>query len=137
MNRIDAFFTMFSLLIVWLCCIWLLPTVVMMFVYAGIAAWSVGKFIGNVPRRLAKETDRDFLEGMAKVADEQHAILESTMQMCGRLIAQVNARQAIIDQLMFEYCPDEMTPEQIGRYETSIRAVSQQQEDEIERALRH
>jgi len=33
------------------------------------------------------------------------------------LWAEVNAKQAQIDELMWEYCPDDMTSEQIAEYE--------------------
>lgn len=135
MNRIDAFFTMFSLFLVWLFCIYLLPITVMMFVYTGIAAWSVGVFIGNVPGKLSKTTDKDILKEMFEFADKQKAVIDEMAGSNRRLLAITDSQQAFIDQLMFEYCPDEMTPEQIGRYEANVRAVSQQQEDEINRAL--
>lgn len=37
--------------------------------------------------------------------------------------AKYEAAQAKIDKLMFEYCPDEMTAEQIAEYERNIRVV--------------
>lgn len=38
--------------------------------------------------------------------------------------AKYEAAQAKIDELMFEYCPDEMTAEQIAEYERNIRVVA-------------
>ena len=37
--------------------------------------------------------------------------------------AKYEAAQDKIDKLMFEYCPDEMTAEQIAEYERNIRVV--------------
>ncbi len=37
--------------------------------------------------------------------------------------AKYEAAQAKIDELMLEYCPDEMTAEQIAEYERNIRVV--------------
>lgn len=44
------------------------------------------------------------------------------------LRSQVEAKQAEIDSLMFEYCPDDMTPEQIAEYEKHQRKAPQQKE---------
>jgi hypothetical protein len=38
---------------------------------------------------------------------------------------EIAAQQARIDELMFEYCPDEMTPEQIAEYERHQVAVDE------------
>lgn len=144
MNKIDGFFVMASLLLVWLFAIWLLPYKIMMFVYPALAAWWVGTTIANIPRKLAKETDRDMLEEMfetnkelVKVAEGQSRVMHEMLQCLKIADAAAHALMARIDELMFEYCPEDMTPEQIANYEVHVRAVSQQQEEEIEMALRH
>lgn len=38
-------------------------------------------------------------------------------------LANLEITQAKLDELMLEYCPDEMTAEQLSRYEESIKAV--------------
>lgn len=43
---------------------------------------------------------------------------EETMM---KLAKELDAKQAKIDELMFEYCPDEMTTEQIAEYEKHVR----------------
>jgi len=135
MNKIDAFGVMASLLLVWIFAIFLLPYKIMMFVYPAIAAWWVGTSIGHVPRKLAKETERDYLDKMIEVSNDQNRVIGEMLQ-CLQLGAAANqSLLARIDELMFEYCPEEMTPEQIANYEAHVRAASQQ--EEIERALRH
>lgn len=42
---------------------------------------------------------------------------------------EVAAKQARIDALMFEYCPDEMTPEQVAEWARHQRPVSEQEAD--------
>lgn len=46
------------------------------------------------------------------------------------------ARQARIDELMLEYCPDEMTPEQLAKWQKNQRAVSKTEEVSIENAIK-
>ena len=137
MNKIDAIGIMSACLLVWIFTVFLVPLKIMVFVYMWISAWAVGKAIGNLPRRLAKETDRDFLHGMFKVAGNQQRILDEMMLQSNEMIAMIREQQAYIDSLMFEYCPEDMTPKQIANYEAHVRAVSQQQEDAIEQALKH
>jgi hypothetical protein len=43
--------------------------------------------------------------------------------------------QAKIDALMLEYCPDEMTPEQIDEWERHQRPVSREIDDAVQAAL--
>ncbi len=137
MNKIDAIFVMFSLFLVWIFAIFLLPYKVMMFVYPAIAAWAVGRFIGNVPSMLSKETERDFLDEMFDVADNQNKSMAEMLQ-CLKIAAAANkSLLARIDELMFEHCPEDMTPEQIANYEAHVRAASQQQEEAVNIALLH
>lgn len=48
-----------------------------------------------------------------------------------RAVARVRAR---IDALMLEYCPDEMTPEQVAEWARHQRPVSEQEADAIDAA---
>jgi hypothetical protein len=64
MNKIDAFGVMASLLLVWIFAVFLLPYKVMMFVYPAISVWWVGTSIGHLPSKLAKETNKDYLDKM-------------------------------------------------------------------------
>jgi len=137
MNKIDAFFVMTSLLLVWLFAIWLLPFNIMIVVYSGIAAWTVGRFIGNVPKKLSKTTDEDFIKDLLEANHAQLTLFDEMMIELRRRGTLIHYAQAKIDQLMFEYCPEDMTAEQIANYEAHQRAVSQQQEDGIEKARRH
>ena len=45
------------------------------------------------------------------------------------------AKQARIDALMLEYCPDEMTPEQVAEWARHQRPISEQAADAIDAAL--
>ncbi len=135
MNKIDAFFVMVSLLLIWIFAIFLFPYKVMMFIYPAISAWAFGIFIGNVPRKLAKETDRDYLDGAFKMIDEQHKEMVDMLFWMKEAAAYSRSLEARIDELMFEYCPEDMTEAQIAHYEAHVRASKEQ--DEVERALRH
>jgi hypothetical protein len=137
MNKIDAFFVMASLLLIWTFAILLLPFKVMIFVYAGISAWWVGTSIGNIPRKLAKETDRDFLYKMYSVSENQNRTMVEMLECLNLAAASNRALLARIDALMFEYCPDEMTEAQIANYWKHVRVATKEEEDEIERVLRH
>jgi hypothetical protein len=137
MNKIDAFGVMASLLLVWIFVVFLVPLKIMVFIYMGISAWWVGTSIGKLPNKLAKKTDGDYLDKMFKVADEQERILREMLLHAKSMTAIIRFQQATIDSLMFEYCPEDMTPEQIANYEAHVRAASQQQEESVNIALRH
>jgi hypothetical protein len=125
MNKVDAFGVMTSLLLVWLFSIYLLPYKIMMFIYPAIAAWAIGRFIGRVPGMLSKETERDFLNDMFDVADNQNKAMAEMLQ-CLKIAAVANrSLLARIDELMFEYCPEDMTPDQIANYEAHQQAVNE------------
>lgn len=47
---------------------------------------------------------------------------------------EVAAKQARIDALMLEYCPDEMTPEQVAEWSRHQRPVSEHEADAIDAA---
>ncbi len=42
---------------------------------------------------------------------------------------EIAAKQAHIDALMIEYCPDEMTPEQVAEWARHQQPVSEQEDD--------
>lgn len=52
------------------------------------------------------------------------------------LSAEVDALQAKIDALMLEYCPEEMTPEQVAAYEAAQRPVDEAQIARIDAAMK-
>ncbi len=134
MNKIDAFGVMGAVLLVWIFAVFLVPAKIMAVVYMIIAAWSVGKFSG---RLLSKKTDKDFLNKMFELNNEQSRVTGEMLQALKICHAANQASLARIDELMFEYCPEDMTPEQIANYEAHIKAVSQRQEEEINIALLH
>jgi len=51
------------------------------------------------------------------------------------ILAEREAAQAKIDALMLEYCPDEMTPEQLENWGKHQRRVSPERQAEIAKAL--
>lgn len=124
MNKIDGFFVMASLYLVWLFAIFLVPFKIMMFVFITIAAWAVGVFIARVPGRLAKETDSDNLEKMFVVLDEQNKTMAELLRCLELAYAANQSCLAKIDELMFEYCPEDMTPERIANYKARVKAVN-------------
>jgi len=130
MNKIDAFFVCFSLLLVWILAIFLIPKPYVYLLYATLAAWFVGTRIGSLYGELMFGTDKKMIR---LLFDDSHKLLADLSEA----MKIIRFQQARIDALMFEHCPDEMTPEQIGNYEAHVRAVSQQQSEEIEKALRH
>lgn len=69
------------------------------------------------------ELDRDHREKL-----QLRAAKEAAEQRCAEL-------QARIDELMFEWCPEEMTPEQIATWEENQVRCSPEEEAAIKRAL--
>jgi hypothetical protein len=101
-------------------------------------------FIGKLPGKLAKETDKDFLnemfetnEELVEVAKGQSRAMHGMLECLKMAEVANHSLMAKIDALMFEYCPDEMTPEQIANYEAHVKAASQQQEEAVNIALLH
>lgn len=58
-----------------------------------------------------------------ELAESRHTNQSSDMRI-EELELLVNSMQAEIDRLMLEFCPDEMTPEQLATWEASQRFVS-------------
>lgn len=142
MNKIDAFFTMASLLLIWIFAVFLVPLKIMAFVYVGISVWWVGTSIGRLPAKLAKQTDKDFLNAardsnkkLLHIAESQSRKMHEMLQLLKRADLANKVLLSEIDQLMFEYCPEEMMPQQIANYEAHQRVATKEEEEEIERAL--
>lgn len=51
------------------------------------------------------------------------------------LLDQLAYKQVIIDNLMFEYCPNEMTETQVAEWGRRQRPVSKEREEEINKVL--
>jgi len=135
MNKIDSFFVMFSLALVWIFMVFLLPPLVMLSIHVTISAWSVGKFIGKLPARMSGQTDEQMLKQMYELNDDQNKLSTEMLRSLNVAASANNTLLARIDELMFEYCPEEMTPKQIAAYEAHQRAVSL--DEEVERARYH
>lgn len=71
----------------------------------------------------------------AERADAQRRFVKLAIKNFPAIIARLEAAQAKIDAIMLEYCPDEMTPEQLENWGKCQRRVSPEREAEIERAL--
>jgi hypothetical protein len=78
-------------------------------------------------------TNDDEIESVCNrlLDSEEHAgdsaipsIAEDAAELIRRLASDKDALQAKIDQLMLEYCPDEITPEQMAEYESHQRPSS-------------
>ena len=74
---------------------------------------------------VARELLRDAAAGIRSLA----ASAKRAEARAVELEAEVAAKQARIDALMLEYCPDEMTPEQAAEWARHQRPVSQQAGD--------
>jgi len=61
-------------------------------------------------------TEADWARQRMMLTEHHYTILKSFTE---QLALHADALQAKIDRLMFEYCPDEMTPEQIKKWEES------------------
>lgn len=55
--------------------------------------------------------------------EEMYAYKEAAALAIEQLEREAHAKQAHIDRLMLEYCPDEMTPEQVEEWGRHQRAV--------------
>lgn len=49
--------------------------------------------------------------------------IDDLADLARQLERELTAKQAVIDRLMLEYCPDEMTPEQVLEWEKHQRGV--------------
>ncbi|MDE2107127.1 MAG: hypothetical protein KGL39_58520 [Patescibacteria group bacterium] len=63
-------------------------------------------------------------------------LLRSALAAIDGLTRYAQHQQARIDVLMLEYCPDEMTPEQMEEWGRNQRPVSDEQQQMIDAALR-
>lgn len=118
---------MILLMAAWVLSVLMMPKEIMMVIYAGVASWSIGKFIAHVPSILSKETNKDSLKNMFELADGMHNLINemfASLIQCRNTMA---AQQAKIDALMLEYCPEEMTPEQIANYEAHQKRMADEQ----------
>lgn len=91
-----------------------------------------------VPAEVARELERELAEEKA----EHRATLtlaaqerEAHEQAIANEQSRAEGLQAKLDALMFEYCPDEMTPEQIEEWGRHQRPVSPERQAELEAAL--
>ena len=74
----------------------------------------------------SRYTSRLLAESLAeleRLRTQLHEICERGERLSLAAAAELERLQARIDRLMLEYCPDEMTPEQIAEWERHQRAV--------------
>lgn len=85
-----------------------------------------GSPISVVHIEWAEKLETELTEANARIAEIE--------AQNARLREDVEAKQAEIDLLMLEFCPDEMTPEQLANWASHQRAVSKETEALIESA---
>ena len=61
---------------------------------------------------------------------------ESLEVQIKELEAKIQSQQAIIDELMLEHCPGDMTKEQMDEWARHQRPVTKEEERRIEKALK-
>lgn len=89
--------------------------------------------LGEENARLREELDR------AKQMPMKYRRMEFNAQLqkeSDELREQLAAAQAKIDSLMFEYCPDEMTPEQIAEWGKWQRPIDSDKQAAIDEAVK-
>jgi hypothetical protein len=109
MNKIDAFFVAFSLLLVWYLGLYLIPNSVLALIYQLIASVAIGLWIGKLVLDLKYGSER-------KMVNELFGLLGTYSDLTGRVFEENEKLQAKIDALMLEYCPEEMTQEQLANW---------------------
>lgn len=90
---------------------------------AAAAIESLTREVAEKDRRIAD------LEAVESMRDKEIAYLR---EQHGNLLLEVGAKQAQIDRLMLEYCPDEMTDEQMEEWRKHQRPVSTEIEAQIQ-----
>jgi len=121
MNKIDAFFVVFSIFLAWIFLTVMASPTVLHFIYWIIAAISVGVFLGQFYTRLRCEPEQ-------KLWDELFEQQAEMLKLRG-------VQQAKIDSLMLEYCPDEMTKTQLINWALHQQSVPEEIQKKINDAL--
>lgn len=78
------------------------------------------------PQRVA---DNETAEKLQAVTKELKAVQDELSALRKELLGfkiKLNAKQAKIDELMFEFCPEEMTKSQIDEYEKWVRPYDEE-----------
>jgi hypothetical protein len=83
----------------------------------------------------AQMTDEELATFRKYLALGHGYLIFSTLDDLRALLARLDAKQAKIDRLMLEYCPDEMTPEQSAAWKAHQTACSEAVGMAIDRAL--
>ena len=117
MNKIDVFFVCFSIYLAWLFAIFMIPAPYVNILYAGLASWYVGTRIGALAGDLTGSSYKAMYREISTVCDDQQRILDMQHNFTREQNDLIHMQHAKIDALMFEYCPDEMTANQIANYE--------------------
>jgi hypothetical protein len=89
----------------------------------------------NFALELAREMDRRFQSGNAIAIEKAtvptfewkllYAAIETDTASLADALTRIDAMQAKIDALMLEFCPEDMTPEQIAEWGAHQRPVSE------------
>lgn len=131
MNKIDAFFICFALLLFWTLFIIIAPLS-----WTKNICWIFGSYyIGVLIARFSiglvfnKEKEQD------KMIKENFVMMDDMLNNMKDMTKLIHRQQARIDLLMMEYCPDEMTPAQLANWAAHQETVSLEMEKKIKDAL--
>lgn len=133
-RAIPAYIVGAELFMVWLFVIFLMPEPWRGHVYMILAAFFVGTVIGKIVIRIKRGKWR-FSDYLIEALENRDKTMIEMLHCLKISRAATQACLARIDQLMFEYCPEEMTPEQIANYEAHQRPATKEEQEAVDRAL--
>lgn len=128
MNKIDAFFVGFAILLTWTCFIFIAPFKWSMTICWLVGALTIGSLIARFSLSLAYGSKNQLIKAQQNVMDKMLDHMKTLTTIC-------NHQQAKIDSLMLEFCPDEMTPMQLANWAAHQQAVDPELQKKINDAL--
>lgn len=101
--------------------------------FAGIfVGWNVGNlFVRKVFGKITKKDYQKLTGKMLSLQSRMIKEIENSYQDLRKTGNQLMAAQAKIDQLMFEFCPEDMTSEQVANWEAHQKPVGRELERKI------
>lgn len=128
-KRIDAACVSGGLLLLFFCFIYVMPNEISMRILGFVGSYAVGAWIAKLGLRIRWGSDK-------KTIREQLALMGRMAECMKSLVEVSNAQQAQIDSLMLEYCPEEMTPVQLGNWAANQKSVDPETQAMINKALK-
>lgn len=135
MNKIWASILTFYAYEIWVFAVFAIPDRIMICINLIIASIAVGLWLPKMYFALTKQSKNRLLDEMHAVGMRQDKCMYDLYAINKTLATTIRSLQAEIDRLMFEFCPDEMSPQQIANFENHQRAVSEQMLGAITRTL--